>query len=86
MVGNIAVLGGVLNRYSFAFAPEAGKMEAGTAVGAGKTSGSCKFGCAVMVEIAANPSGTYGTVGTDTLETYAGAAETGTHPVLLKCS
>eukprot|EP00971_Amphidinium_carterae_P232440 4612745-Amphidinium_carterae.1 len=60
-------------------------MEAGTVVGAGRTCGSCTFCCAVMVGIPANPSGTYGTVGTETLETYAGAAETGTHPVLLKC-
>eukprot|EP00971_Amphidinium_carterae_P286612 5690115-Amphidinium_carterae.1 len=61
-------------------------MEAGTVVGAGRTSGSCKFGCVVMVGIVVNPSGTLGTAGTETLETYAEAAKTGTHPVLLKCS
>eukprot|EP00971_Amphidinium_carterae_P316869 6299136-Amphidinium_carterae.1 len=80
MVGNIAVLGGVLNMYSFAFAPKAGNTEAGTVVGAGRTSGSCKLGCTVMVGIPANPFGTRGTGGTGTLGTYAGAAGTGTHP------
>eukprot|EP00971_Amphidinium_carterae_P204782 4064131-Amphidinium_carterae.1 len=60
-------------------------MEVGTVVGAGRTSGSRKFGCAVMVGILTNPSGTHGAggTGTETLGTYAGAAGTGTQPVRL---
>eukprot|EP00971_Amphidinium_carterae_P163538 3242711-Amphidinium_carterae.1 len=45
MVGNIAVLGGVCDKYEFG--PGGGAI--GTVVGAGRISGKGKFSCAVMV-------------------------------------